>query len=214
MNYIIDSLLCRGNDVNKKNVLANFNLIRTIPAFLAYNCSKKKELIDKDIEAWITIHRLDNAKLSKYKSLNWLLVYSKEFRNLFYNRIGNIIIIKLLEIFYHSMPTLYISTKDIGGGLFISHGFSTIIVAKSIGENCWINQQVTIGYNNTPTPPTIGNNVRIAAGAIVIGDVVIGDNSTIGAGSVIAKDVPPNSVVIGNPPILLRQNGELVNRKL
>ena len=44
------------------------------------------------------------------------------------------------------MCVLY--TEDIGGGLYIQHGFSTIITAKKIGENCRIYQQVTIGYKN------------------------------------------------------------------
>lgn len=69
----------------------------------------------------------------------------------------------LIKNLYKECPALYIWCKDIGLGLFIQHGFSTVIAAKSIGENCWINQQVTIGHNGKDIHPTIGDNVRIRA---------------------------------------------------
>lgn len=95
------------------------------------------------------------------------------------------------------MVNLYIFCDNIGKGLFIQHGFSTVISAKSIGKNCWINQQVTIGWSSGSKAPTIGNNVKIYAGAIVIGDVKIGDNSVIGAGATVVKDIPQNTTVVG-----------------
>ena len=55
--------------------------------------------------------------------------------------------------------------------------------------------------------PTIGNNVSIYTGAIIIGGITIGDNVKIGAGTVVVKDVPSNSVVVGSPAkILLRKS--------
>ena len=68
-----------------------------------------------------------------------------------------------------------------------------------MGENCRINQGVTIGgrRENEHTAPTIGNNVYISAGAIILGNVVVGDNSIIGAGSIILKDVPANKTIVG-----------------
>ena len=48
-------------------------------------------------------------------------------------------------------------------------------------------------------PITIGNNVWIGGSAIVLGGVVIGDNTIIGAGSVVVKDIPSNSIAVGNP---------------
>ena len=62
--------------------------------------------------------------------------------------------------------------------------------------------------------PTIGNNVKICAGAIVIGDVHIGDNSTIGAGAIVLKDVPDNCIVVGNPARIIKRNGNVVNEAL
>lgn len=147
-------------------------------------------------------------KFPKWLYLNWFLLYYPQFRNLFYYRLKkwNIIASKLIQIFYRPLDSLFIYADNIGPGLFIQHGFSTIINAKSIGENCWINQQVTIGYIKDKCP-VIGNNVRITAGAIVVGGVNVGDNSVIGANSVVNKDVPDNCVVVGNPAFVVKRNG-------
>lgn len=69
-----------------------------------------------------------------------------------------------------------------------------------IGDNVTIRQNTTIGNKNKlDDVPIIGNNVNIGCNVCVIGPVVVGDNSTIGAGSVVVKDVPSSSVVCGNP---------------
>ena len=109
------------------------------------------------------------------------------------------------------MPTLYILTDKIGKGLFIQHGFATIIAAKSIGDNCWINQQVTIGFSNKTASPEINDNVTINAGAKVIGGVRVGKNSIIGANAVVVKNVPDNCTVVGVPAQIIRRNGIRVN---
>jgi serine O-acetyltransferase len=112
------------------------------------------------------------------------------------------------------MTTLFLYTEDIGKGLFIQHGFSTIIAAESIGKNCWINQQVTIGYSNATDCPAIGDNVTIYAGAKVIGKVQIGDNVRIGANAVVVKNVPDNCTVVGVPAYIVRRNGNRMNEPL
>lgn len=142
-----------------------------------------------------------------------LMQHSPEFRNLFYNRTG----FKgaILSFLCPPMNSLFITTKDIGPGLYIQHGFATIISARKIGSNCWINQQVTIGWaKNVERPPTIGNNVIINAGAKVIGDVTIGDNSTVGANAVVVKDVPPNCTVVGVPAYIVRRDGVRTREEL
>lgn len=121
-----------------------------------------------------------------------LLINHKEFRNIYYCRYPRA---SYLRFLLPPLDSLYITCNCIGEGLFIQHGFSTIITAKSIGRNCWINQQVTIGYTAKGSP-TIGNNVRIGAGAIVVGNIVIGDNVTIAAGATVNTDIPNNSLVV------------------
>ena len=129
--------------------------------------------IQQDINRWKSIYRLD--ELSDKCALLVLLANYPEFRN------------------------LYIYAKEIGGGLFIQHGFATMISAEYIGENCWINQQVTIGYNVQGKAPYIGNNVMITCGAKVLGDIRIGNDVVIGANAVVIRDVESGATMGGVP---------------
>jgi serine O-acetyltransferase len=145
--------------------------------------------------------------------ISWLVRVYPEFRNLLYFRVQSEhhlvtrLILILAKIIYRPLMSLYIFTSSIGPGLFIQHGFSTVIAAKSIGSRCWINQQVTIGHDDNDGRPTIGANVRIGAGAIVFGDISIGDNCEIGANAVVNKSVPPDCTVVGVPGRIVRRNG-------
>jgi len=91
----------------------------------------------------------------------------------------------------------------IGKGFFIDHGAGVVIGETSeIGENVTLYQGVTLGGTGKEKGkrhPTIGNNVVIGAGAIILGAIEIGENARIGAGAVVTKAVPPNSTVVGNP---------------
>lgn len=89
---------------------------------------------------------------------------------------------------------LYIKTPEIGGGLFIQHGYSTFILATSIGKNFVVNQNVTIGVGRHGKP-IIGDNVAIRTGAVVVGKIQVGDNVRIGANCVVAEDIPANTSV-------------------
>jgi serine O-acetyltransferase len=131
-----------------------------------------------------------------------------EYRNLFYHRLAaSKLVLLFLHLLCRPFPTLFITTKDIGPGLFLQHGFSTIISARKIGKDCWINQQVTIGYVAEGIGPTLGDNVSVYAGAKVLGNITIGDNSIIGANAVVVKNVPPNCTVVGVPAYIVRRNG-------
>lgn len=163
------------------------------------------EIIKLDLERWS--NTLFNDNPNSFYSFVRLMTAYPEFRSLFYYRQGWMgKILSVLPVF-KPQPTLYISTKDIGAGLFIQHGFSTIIAANKIGHNCWINQQVTIGFSNDTDCPTIGDNVQICAGAKVIGSITIGNNSVVGANAVVVKDVPENCTVVGVPAYIVRKNG-------
>ena len=100
---------------------------------------------------------------------------------------------------------MYICTDYIGGGFIPFHCFSTIIHAHELGENCTVFQNVTIGYDGGGKP-TIGNNVTIYAGAVVVGEVNVGDNVIIGANAVVVRDVPSNVVVAGVPARIIKYN--------
>lgn len=138
-------------------------------------------------------------------SICFLFAAYKEFRNVLYYRLKGAF--QILNWLFPRFDHLQIVTprNKIGGGLIIQHGFSTIISAKSVGRNCKIYQQVTIGYNHKLEAPEIGDNVEICCGAKVIGGVHIGNNVLIGANSVVIKDVPDNCVVAGVPARIIKE---------
>lgn len=192
-------------------VLCVFSSIRLIPHILILlSFHNKNSLLRADIDRWIKLYRLNIGPIYGFI---YLMTKFPEFRNIFYRRIGRMKS-AFISFLCPQMSTLYIGSGTISEGFFIQHGFSTIIYAKSIGKNCWINQQVTIGFSNKVDCPTIGNDVTINAGAIIIGNVHIGDGSIIGAGAVIVKDVPENSTVVGAASRIIRKNGERVNELL
>lgn len=102
----------------------------------------------------------------------------------------------------------------IGKRFFIDHGMGVVIgETAEIGDDVTIYQGVTLGgtsLNKGKRHPTLGNNVTIGLHAAVLGAITIGDNSKVGAGSVVVKDVPPNSTVVGIPGRVVIQDGKPV----
>lgn len=105
----------------------------------------------------------------------------------------------------------------IGKGLFIDHGSGVIIGETAVlGDNVTLYQGVTLGGTGKETGkrhPTIEDNVMISAGAKIIGSFTVGENSKIGAGSVVLKEVPPNSTVVGVPGHVVKRNNVSIPRK-
>ena len=104
----------------------------------------------------------------------------------------------------------------IGRRLVIDHGTGIVIgETTEIGDDVLIYQGVTLGGTGKDTGkrhPTIGNNVMISAGAKVLGPFKIGDNSRVAAGAVVLEEVPPNSTVVGIPARVVRQDGKKVEQ--
>ena len=180
-----------------------------LPHILLLTTHKKGGIIKADTRRWLAIMDKPYSLLTGFV---YLISYYPEFRNLFYYRIGGLG--KILNLYCPKMNSLFIESDFIDEGLFIQHGFATIIAAKSIGKNCWINQQVTIGYSNKNDCPVLLDNVTINAGAKVIGGVKIGSNSKVGANSVVVKDIPPDCVVVGVPAYIVKRNGIKVKEML
>jgi acetyltransferase-like isoleucine patch superfamily enzyme len=102
------------------------------------------------------------------------------------------------NVFVNQNCTFYdLGGLDIGDDVMIGPNVSLITTGHPIEPS-----QRRAGV--TAAPIVIGRNVWIAAGATVIGGVTVGDNSVVAAGSVVTKDVPPNTLVGGNPARVIR----------
>lgn len=99
----------------------------------------------------------------------------------------------------------------IGRGLVIDHGSGVVIgETAEIGDNCTLYQGVTLGGTGKDTGkrhPTLGNNVMVGAGAKVLGPFRIGDNAKIAAGAVVLEEIPANATAVGIPARVVRRGG-------
>ena len=192
-------------------LLSVFNFPRTLPVYLCIKCSKQRQLIEADVARW---NEVEGINFGLFKSINWYLTYRKEFRNLIQHRfkhpsgtIMSYLHLAIARVLWKPMESLYIYTKDIGGGLYIQHGFATIISAEKIGKNCRIYQQVTVGYKGE-FAPVLEDNVSVTCGAKVLGGLTMHVNSLAAAGAVVVKDVPENAIVAGVPAKVIAYKDE------
>lgn len=167
--------------------------ISLIPILCLWFTHANRETIEKDVMRWRKENHI-GEELGFYHALSYLLLWNKEFRNLFYRRLGTIG--KVLSRLLPGEKTLFLPPSPIGAGLFIRHGYSTFVNTHRIGENLTIHQNTTVGDDGKGGYPTIGNNVFIGTGAIVLGNITIGDNVVIGAGAIVVDSVPANSVIL------------------
>ncbi|MGN1080640.1 MAG: serine O-acetyltransferase EpsC [Acutalibacteraceae bacterium] len=102
----------------------------------------------------------------------------------------------------------------IGKRFFIDHGTGVVIgETTEIGDDVTLYQGVTLGGTGKDTGkrhPTIGNNVLIGSGAKVLGPFKVGDNSRIAAGAVVLKEIPANCTAVGVPARIVRREGSKV----
>jgi serine O-acetyltransferase len=102
----------------------------------------------------------------------------------------------------------------IGRRFFIDHGMGVVVGETAIvGDDVTLYHGVTLGGTSLQKKkrhPTLGNGVVIGNTSSVLGDIVVGDNSRVGAGSVVLRDVPPNSTVVGVPAHIVYRDGKRV----
>ena len=107
----------------------------------------------------------------------------------------------------------------IGKGFFIDHGMGVVIgETTEIGDNCVLFHNVTLGgtgKHKGKRHPTMGNNVMVGTGAILLGPIKVGNNVKIGANTfILMQDVPDNTTVAGTPGKIVKINGQSVSIKL
>jgi serine O-acetyltransferase len=103
----------------------------------------------------------------------------------------------------------------IGRGVFIDHAAGVVIGESAIvGDNVTLYQGVTLGAtgneNTWKRHPTLEAGVFVGSGARILGPVTVGKNAKIGAGSVVVKDVPPETTVVGVPARIVKSGGQRV----
>ncbi|HZZ38024.1 MAG TPA: serine O-acetyltransferase [Acidobacteriaceae bacterium] len=103
---------------------------------------------------------------------------------------------------------------QVGRRVFIDHGAGVVIGETAIvGNDVTLYQGVTLGgtgHEHGKRHPTLRDGVFVGSNAQVLGNICVGENSRVGAGSVVLRDVPPNSTVVGVPAHIVYQNGERV----
>lgn len=133
-----------------------------------------------------------------YRLGNWL--YRKNFKRTS----------KLISYTNRLMFSVWIpSSATIGRNFTLGYWGLGIVIHNNtiIGDNCQVNQNVTIGRNFGDTKvPTIGNDVYIGAGSVIFGEISIGNNVIIGSNSLINRDIPDNCTVVGNPFKIIERN--------
>jgi serine O-acetyltransferase len=148
-----------------------------------------------------------NYPPAEQRELLWQASTQRTFRTIAYYRAQTLRrrrVAQVLGIFLAGAPAMEIYDTRVGGGLKIRHGNGTVVRAESLGLDCDVYQQVTVGAGRGGFP-IIGDRVDLCSGALVFGGIRVGDDVIIGAGAVVSKDVPDRAIMVGNPA---RQVGE------
>ena len=183
---------------DRPKILFTLAHVWAYPLWCSVIRSESVDAVAEDVDWWMRCINDDQLlRLDRYSQFAYLSGALKEFRTLLHYRLrfAPLALRFLLRVLYRSEPTLTLEADSIGPGLFIQHGFATIVVAESIGSHCWINQQVTIGHD-TKGKPTLGDYVRVGAGAVVLGPVTLHDGATVGANATVIRDVGPGETVV------------------
>lgn len=183
---------------NRRRSLLALARVWAGPLRCAAQCSGAADAVAEDVRWWVQcIDDADILALSDYSRFAYLAGALPEFRTLMHHRLRGLpaALRGLLRVVYRPASAFILAADHIGPGLFIQHGLGTIVTAESIGHHCWINQQVTVGHT-AHGRPTLGDRVRIGAGAVVLGPVTVHDGATVGANATVMHDVPAGTTVV------------------
>ncbi len=180
-------------------ILLLLNSIRCIPHLIMYYFHKNRSIIRVDVKRGL---KNMEKEFKDPLGLLYLLTFCKEYRNLFYYRTRPLS--SLLNLICPQMSSLHIHSKNIGEGFVIVHGVASEIGPESLGKNCTIYHQVTIGGATNYGAPVIKDNVTVYAGAVVIGKITIGNNVVIGANATVFSNIPDDCTVLPGTSKIMR----------
>lgn len=172
----------------------------TYPLWWAAMRSSSAEAVYEDVDWWAECIDDDELRsLDPFEKFAYFTGALPEFRTLVHYRLREspLPLRLVMRGLYRQPSHMILAADSIGPGFFIQHGHGALVGAKTIGRHCWINQHVTIGYNEKGGHPTLGDNVRVAAGAIVLGGITLHDGATIGPNAVVTRDVGPGQIMVG-----------------
>ncbi|MGB9223771.1 serine acetyltransferase [Mycobacterium sp.] len=180
------------------------------PLWWSVTCSESAGAVAEDVD-W-SVRCIDDAdllELDQYSRFAYLSINLAEFRTLVHYRLRSapLMLRVLLWALYRPAANFTLAADRIGPGLFIQHGAATTVTAESIGSHCWINQQVTIGHNAKGCP-TLGDRVRVHAGAVVIGPITLHDGAVVGANATVLHDVGSGATVVAPLATVLNRRHE------
>lgn len=181
-------------------VILSASTLRMVPHIILYLV--KRRIIDPDLEKYSA----DGTGVGAFIKV---ATRQRVFRNLFYYRLGEYVSV-FIKWMLPPERTLNIWCPSIGPGAHFEHNYATYLNAEHIGSDFYCLHLVTLGNDKDGRRPVIGDHVSIYTGATVFGGITIGNHVTIGAGSVVSKNVPDNCVVAGNPAYIIRQDGKRV----
>ncbi len=161
-----------------KRVVLAIRMAWYAPMLVGLVSGRARRVIALDVDRWVTVVV---PPVGRRRATLALLATYREYRTLYCYRLRRAgfapaALATILALIYPGERTLFLACGDIGPGLFIQHGFATIIAARRLGSNCWVNQQVTIG-----------DGARIGANAVVLHDVAAGCTAV----GVPARILPP-----------------------
>lgn len=183
---------------HRQEMLLRFARIWAYPLWWSATRSDEADMVVADVDWWIECINADHlSALDRYSRFSYLAGALPEFRTLVHYRLDDLHPLSrmLLRTLYRPERTLTLDAARIGPALFIQHGVGTIVTAESIGSHCWINQQVTIGHDATGRP-TLGDHVRVGAGAVVLGPITLHDGVTVGANATVVHDVAAGETMV------------------
>ncbi|MFC9786513.1 serine O-acetyltransferase [Rhodococcus sp. NPDC127528] len=184
--------------VGRRAVLLRAARVWAFPLWWAVKRCGVSGSVAVDVEWWLECMGAERIReLDTYSRFSYLAGALPEFRALVHYRLrpARPLLRFLLRTVYRQESTLTLDADRIGPGLFIQHGVGTIVTAEVIGSHCWINQQVTIGHDKRGRP-TLGDGVRVCAGAIVLGPITLHDNATVGPNATVIHDVAAGVTVV------------------